>query len=111
MAKHIQWYPGHIAKAQRQLKEKLSLVDVIIEVIDARIPYSSWYKTTQDLCGSKPRIILMNKGLNKCRELIEEVENEDIDEKDKNELRKILLFKIEEIDKKMEVIRTVWENK
>jgi hypothetical protein len=57
------------------------------------------------------RIILMNKGLNKCRELIEEVENEDIDEKDKNELRKILLFKIEEIDKKMEVIRTVWENK
>ena len=58
---HIHWYPGHIAKAQKQLKEKLNLVDVIIEVIDARIPYSSWYKTTSKLCGAKPRLILMNK--------------------------------------------------
>ena len=58
---HIHWYPGHIAKAQKQLKEKLNLVDVIIEVIDARIPYSSWYKATAELCGTKPRIILMNK--------------------------------------------------
>ena len=58
---HIHWYPGHIAKAQKQLKEKLNLVDVIIEVIDARIPYSSWYKTTSELCGAKPRLILMNK--------------------------------------------------
>lgn len=58
---HIHWYPGHIAKAQKQLKEKLNLVDVIIEVIDARIPYSSWYKTTSELCGTKPRLILMNK--------------------------------------------------
>ena len=58
---HIHWYPGHIAKAQKQLKEKLNLVDVIIEVIDARIPYSSWYKTTLELCGAKPRLILMNK--------------------------------------------------
>ena len=61
MPKHIHWYPGHIAKAQRQLKEKLNLVDVIIEVIDARIPYSSWYKTTSNLCNNKPTIILMNK--------------------------------------------------
>lgn len=58
---HIHWYPGHIAKAQKQLKEKLNLVDVIIEVIDARIPYSSWYKTTAELCPNKPRLILMNK--------------------------------------------------
>ena len=58
---HIHWYPGHIAKAQKQLKEKLNLVDVIIEVMDARIPYSSWYKTANDLCGNKPRLILMNK--------------------------------------------------
>ena len=58
---HIHWYPGHIAKAQKQLKEKLNLVDVIIEVIDARIPYSSWYKTTSELCNGKPRLILMNK--------------------------------------------------
>ena len=58
---HIHWYPGHIAKAQRQLKEKLNLVDVIIEVIDSRIPYSSWYKNTHELCPNKPRLILMNK--------------------------------------------------
>ncbi len=58
---HIHWYPGHIAKAQKQLKEKLNLVDVIIEIIDARIPYSSWYKTTSELCKNKPRLILMNK--------------------------------------------------
>ena len=57
------------------------------------------------------RIILMNTGLNKCRELIEEVEKKDISEQEKNELRNILLLKIEEIDKKMEVIRIVWENK
>lgn len=58
---HIHWYPGHIAKAQRQLKEKLNLIDVVLEVVDARIPYSSWYKTTSDLCNNKKRIILMNK--------------------------------------------------
>lgn len=59
--KHIHWYPGHIAKAQRQLKEKLSLVDVIIEVIDARIPYSGRYKTVDKLCPNKKRLILLNK--------------------------------------------------
>lgn len=59
--KHIHWYPGHIAKAQRELKEKLNLVDVIIEVIDARIPYSSKYKDVEKLCSNKPRLILMNK--------------------------------------------------
>lgn len=58
---HIHWYPGHIAKAQRQLKEKLNLVDVVIEVIDARIPYSSKYKNVVQLCQNKPRLILMNK--------------------------------------------------
>ncbi len=41
---HIHWYPGHIAKAERKLKEQLSLVDAVIEVIDARLPLSSIYK-------------------------------------------------------------------
>ncbi|MBR1616713.1 hypothetical protein IJ670_01030 [bacterium] len=58
---HIHWYPGHIAQAQRQLKEKLNLIDVVLEVIDARIPYSSWYKTTSSLCPNKKRLILMKK--------------------------------------------------
>lgn len=61
MQNHIHWYPGHIAKAQRQLKEKLNLVDVIIEVIDARIPHSSRYKNSNELCSNKPKLILMNK--------------------------------------------------
>ena len=39
----INWYPGHIAKAERELKEKVSLVDVVVEIIDARIPLSSKY--------------------------------------------------------------------
>ena len=56
------------------------------------------------------RIILMNKGLNKCINLIEEVEKQNIDEDKKNLLRKVLYRKTEEIDKKMEVIRIVWEN-
>ncbi len=61
MAQHIHWYPGHIAKAEKELRQKLSLVDVVIEVIDARIPYSSRYKNIEKLCPNKPRLILMNK--------------------------------------------------
>ena len=57
---HIHWYPGHIAKAQKQLKEKLNLVDVIIEVIDARIPYSSWYPGGRGLLPPGARSIIWN---------------------------------------------------
>ncbi len=58
---HIHWYPGHIAKAEHQLKEKLSLVDVVIEVRDARLPLSSSYKDIKKLLGEKPRLLLLNK--------------------------------------------------
>lgn len=58
---HIHWYPGHIAKAERQLKEKLNLCDVIIEVLDARIPFSSIYNNIESLLGGKPRLVLLNK--------------------------------------------------
>ncbi|MCR4880385.1 MAG: ribosome biogenesis GTPase YlqF [bacterium] len=57
----INWYPGHIAKAERELKEKLSLVDVVVEIIDARLPLSSKYIGVEKLIGSKPHIIVMNK--------------------------------------------------
>ena len=69
---HIHWYPGHIAKAERQLKEKLNLVDVIIEVRDSRIPLSSSYSDIKKLLGDKPRLLLLNKA----------------DLADKNELKK-----------------------
>lgn len=58
---HIHWYPGHIAKAERKLKEQVNLVDVVIEVIDARIPLSSCYNNIKSLLGEKPRLILLNK--------------------------------------------------
>ncbi len=57
----INWYPGHIAKAERELKEKLSLVDVVVEIIDARLPLSSKYIGVEKLIGSKPHVIVMNK--------------------------------------------------
>ena len=58
---HIHWYPGHIAKAERKLKEQLSLVDCVIEVLDARLPMSSCYENITGLLGEKPRLILLNK--------------------------------------------------
>lgn len=58
---HIHWYPGHIAKAERKLKEQLSLVDVVIEVLDARIPQSSIYPEIKKLLGEIPRLIILNK--------------------------------------------------
>lgn len=58
---HIHWYPGHIAKAERALKEKLNLVDVVIEVLDARLPISSSYNDIKKLLGDKPRLLLLNK--------------------------------------------------
>lgn len=58
---HIHWYPGHIAKAEKKLKEQINLVDVVIEVLDARIPLSSCYKNIESLLGEKPRLILLNK--------------------------------------------------
>ena len=76
---HIHWYPGHIAKAERKLKEQLSLVDAVIEVIDARLPLSSSYDNITRLLGEKPRLILLNKSdltdtseLNKFINIIEE---------------------------------------
>ena len=58
---HIHWYPGHIAKAEKKLKEQLSLVDAVIEVVDARLPFSSGYDNIARLLGEKPRLILLNK--------------------------------------------------
>lgn len=58
---YIHWYPGHIAKAEKKLKEQLNIVDVVIEILDARIPVSSSYPDIEKLLKDKPRLILMNK--------------------------------------------------
>jgi ribosome biogenesis GTPase A len=57
----IQWYPGHIAKAERQLKEQLKRVDVVLEVLDARIPIASHHPQLLEWIGEKPRIIILNR--------------------------------------------------
>lgn len=58
---NINWYPGHMSKAKRQMQEELKLVDVIVELVDARIPYSSKNPDIDKLAGSKPRVLLLNK--------------------------------------------------
>lgn len=57
----INWYPGHMVKTKRLISEKLNLIDVVIEVVDARMPYSSRIKDLNNLVKNKPRIILMTK--------------------------------------------------
>lgn len=57
----IQWFPGHMAKARRQVTEKLKLIDIVFELVDARIPMSSRNPMIDDIVSSKPRIVLLNK--------------------------------------------------
>ena len=57
----IQWFPGHMAKTRRRITEDLKLVDVVAEILDARIPQSSSNPVLRDIIQSKPRIVLLNK--------------------------------------------------
>ena len=76
---NINWYPGHMAKTKREVKEKLDLIDIVFEVIDARIPYSSKNKDIDSLIKNKPRILIMTKmdlcDLNKTKEWIKYYES------------------------------------
>ncbi len=58
---NINWYPGHMAKTKREIGEKLSLIDVVFEVIDARIPMSSKNKDIDTLIKDKPKVLIMTK--------------------------------------------------
>ncbi|RMC48766.1 ribosome biogenesis GTPase YlqF [Lactobacillus sp. ESL0228] len=57
----IQWYPGHMNKARNQLEDKMDLIDVIVEVLDSRIPQSSRNPMIEELVGNKPHLIILNK--------------------------------------------------
>ena len=57
----INWYPGHMAKTRRQIKENIEMIDIIYEVVDARIPVSSKIKDINDLINNKPKIMIMTK--------------------------------------------------
>lgn len=58
---HIQWFPGHMTKAKRMMEANLKLVDVVVELLDARIPRSSANPMLQQLIGSKQKIVVLNK--------------------------------------------------
>lgn len=57
----IQWFPGHMAKARREVTEKLKLVDIIFELIDARLPLSSRNPMIDEVINQKPRLLILNK--------------------------------------------------
>jgi len=57
----IQWFPGHMAKARREVTEKLKLVDIIFELIDARLPLSSRNPMIDEVLGQKTRLLILNK--------------------------------------------------
>ena len=58
---YINWYPGHMAKAHRQIREQLSMVDIVIELRDARMPEASANPMLKELSANKPVLIIMNK--------------------------------------------------
>ena len=57
----LNWYPGHMAKTKREIKEKIGLIDIVFEVLDARIPLSSKNKDIDDIIKNKTRVIVMTK--------------------------------------------------
>lgn len=57
----INWYPGHMAKTKRLIREKLDIIDIVYEIIDARIPYSSKIRDLDEIIKNKPRIMIMTK--------------------------------------------------
>lgn len=68
---NVQWYPGHMTKAKRQMQEDIKLIDLIIELVDARVPLSSRNPDIDDLGKNKARLILLNKA-----DLADERQNE-----------------------------------
>lgn len=58
---NINWYPGHMAKTKREISEKLNLIDIVFEVVDARMPLSSKIVDIDDLIKDKPRVLVMTK--------------------------------------------------
>lgn len=61
MSKQIQWFPGHMAKARREISEKIKLIDIVVELVDARAPLSSKNPMFDQICNNKPRLIVMTK--------------------------------------------------
>lgn len=60
-AANVQWFPGHMAKARRMIKENAAMVDAVCEVVDARVPLSSRNPEVAELVGDKPRMLILNR--------------------------------------------------
>ena len=58
---NIHWFPGHMAKARREISEKIKVVDIVIELVDARAPYSSKNPMINEIIKNKPRFIILTK--------------------------------------------------
>ena len=58
---NINWYPGHMAKTKREIGEKLNLIDLVYEIVDARMPLSSRIEEVDNIIKAKPKIIIMTK--------------------------------------------------
>ena len=101
----IVWYPGHMVKAQKEIKESLKLIDIVIEILDARIPISSQNPIIDELAKGKTRIIVLNKS-----DLADEIETKkyikyfeekgflciSVNSENKNDIKKIIdLIKVE----------------
>lgn len=59
--KNIQWFPGHMTRTRRKMQESLKMVDVVVEVVDARVPLSSRNPDLKNIVGNKPRVVVLNK--------------------------------------------------
>lgn len=58
---NLQWFPGHMTKTRRMIEENLKLIDIVVELVDARIPMSSRNPQIDEIVGNKPRLLLLNK--------------------------------------------------
>ncbi len=58
---NIQWFPGHMTRARRMMSENVKMVDAVCEIADARIPFSSRNPDLDDICGEKPRLLILNR--------------------------------------------------
>ncbi|MCR4605579.1 MAG: ribosome biogenesis GTPase YlqF [Eubacterium sp.] len=95
---HFQWFPGHMTKAIRSMREDIKLIDIIIEIRDSRIPLSSENPEIKSLANGKQRILVLNKSdmadESETRKWIEKFENDGIytvaiNAKNKNEIKKV----------------------
>ena len=80
---HFQWYPGHMTKARRMMQENIKLIDLIIELVDARVPLSSRNPDIDELGKNKARLIILNKS---------DLENKITEESLKETLEKVLEY-------------------